>query len=1104
MARLDLTLLGGFRARLDAGLPVVLATRKAQALLAYLASPLGQAHPRDKLASLLWGDMRQPQARASLRQALAAIRRVVIGVDALRVDAETIALDPAAVNVDVLAFEQGAKEGTGPSLERAAALYQGDLLAGLTLNEAPFEEWLLGERERLHELALGVLARLLAQQRAAGATEDAVQSALRLLALDPLQESVHRTLMRLYAQLGRRGAALRQYQVCVAALERELHAEPESETKALYQEILRRQPTPADEPIAPKPAADSIAPKPAEVAAAPAAASRPIAAAPETPFVGRETELAILGDVLTQSLAGDGQLVALLGEAGIGKSRLAAEIAAAAASRGCQVMLGRCYETEQALPFAPWVDALRSARVTDNDALVAGLVPAWRAELARLLPEVAAGAQSARTDADPRNLFEAVVQVLHHLAAERPLVAMFEDLHWADEMSLRLLAFAGRRLVGRRTLLIATARDEDLSLAPLLGQTLGELERDQRLTPVRLGPLSRDDTVALTVRLVQSGPLSMERAAIEEQVWRASEGNPFVAVETVRALGSWRSARADRGMLLPSRVHDLIAQRLERLDEPSRRLVAVAAVVGRQCDFALLQRAADLPELDAARAIEELVRHRVLQPSGDGFEFTHDRIREVAHGDLLAPRRLVLHRRIAESLEALHTGSRAADALTLGTHYRAAEVWDKAARHLKDAGHAAWSRLAKADAAACFEQALDAIGHVAESRQTREEAFEIHFALARVAFSLVDFGRALEHYRTAEDLARTLGDDRRLCQVLGGMLYLLSSEGLHGEATEMGERALALAHTLDDVTLQAWTGVGLGRAYFALGQYRVGIERTRWLVVKDAVTPLDAAARPVTLLPSVGSRTWLALCLAEIGEFAEALSMAQDAVYAADGAGNAQAQVWAYYTLAHIHLSRGESATAIPLLERALALCRNGEMPLYHPRVLGALGSAHALEDRSEQAVELLEHAVAESRAIRLLYGYAALVTALGEAFLGAGDLEEASRLAAEAVALARERGERGDEGWALHLTGEIAACRELVQPTEAAAAYRKALAIAQALEMRPLEARCHLALGALLGSAGDMREATAQLARAGELFTALGIARWRREAEALVAEIAR
>ena len=172
------------------------------------------------------------------------------------------------------------------------------------------------------------------------------------------------------------------------------------------------------------------------------------------------------------------------------------------------------------------------------------------------------------------------------------------------------------------------------------------------------------------------------------------------------------------------------------------------------------------------------------------------------------------------------------------------------------------------------------------------------------------------------------------------MLYLLSSEGLHGEASEMGERALALARTLDDLTLQAWTGVGLGRAYFALGAVSSG-HRADPLARGDGLP--DFPGWPAMLLPSVGSRTWLALCLARLGEYGDALSAAEDAVGAAERADNAQARVWAYYTLAHIHLTRGEPAPALARLERALALCGNGEEPLYYPRVLGALGSAHAL-----------------------------------------------------------------------------------------------------------------------------------------------------------------
>src|SRR5215813_8936588 len=239
--RVDLRLLGGFRARLRHGPSLRVPTRKAQALLAYLALPCGVAHPRDKLAALLWGDMREGQARTNLRQTLFMLRKALPnGIsESLRIDAANVALEPAVVTVDVAAFERLVTQGTSDSLTQAADIYQGDLLQGLAVREAPFEDWLMAERERLRELALEALAKLLTQQRAVGATEPALQTALRLLALDPLLETVHRTLMRLYAQLGRRDSALRQYQICVDVLHRELGVDPEAETRDLYQEILR-------------------------------------------------------------------------------------------------------------------------------------------------------------------------------------------------------------------------------------------------------------------------------------------------------------------------------------------------------------------------------------------------------------------------------------------------------------------------------------------------------------------------------------------------------------------------------------------------------------------------------------------------------------------------------------------------------------------------------------------------------------------------------------------------------------------------------------------------------------------------------------------------
>jgi DNA-binding SARP family transcriptional activator len=238
MERLQLHLLGGFEARTAPGGALVLPTRKTEALLAFLAMPPGQTHPRGKLASLLWGDKGQTQSRGNLRQALTRLRRCLGAPYVLRLDGGEVGLDPARVVSDVQRFEACAAERTPKALAEASRLYQGDFLAGLHLQEPPFEEWLLAQRDRLRELAMKVEAQLVAHHRRAGQLEAALQSALQLLTLDPLQEPVHRTLMRLYVQLGQRGAALRQYQVCTAVLERALRALPEPETKALYQQIL--------------------------------------------------------------------------------------------------------------------------------------------------------------------------------------------------------------------------------------------------------------------------------------------------------------------------------------------------------------------------------------------------------------------------------------------------------------------------------------------------------------------------------------------------------------------------------------------------------------------------------------------------------------------------------------------------------------------------------------------------------------------------------------------------------------------------------------------------------------------------------------------------
>ena len=411
MARLTVTLLGGFEGRLDGGQPLMLTARKVWALLAYLALPPGRMHPRDKLTALLWGGVPDTQARASLRQALLTLRRA-LGLSAALIvqEGEGVGLDARGVDVDAVRLERALRSDGHDGLESIVGLYRGDLLAGLVLDEPPFEEWLVAERERFRELALEGLARLLARQRTAGSVEAGVGTALRLLAIDPLQESVHRTLMRLYAALGRRGDALRHYRECLAVLQRELEAEPEAETRQLYQEILRdrlAQPsrvgvgqTTADAPVVSR---SDLAP--------------PALGLAEVPLVGRVAELERLRQALDTAWSGHAQLFLVRGEAGVGRSRLITELAGDAERRGGRALLGQCHESDQALPFGPWVDLLRAALAEVGPEL-GGLAPAWRVELMRLLPELGDAATSLPEGLmHHRRLFEAVAAFVYNLAA---------------------------------------------------------------------------------------------------------------------------------------------------------------------------------------------------------------------------------------------------------------------------------------------------------------------------------------------------------------------------------------------------------------------------------------------------------------------------------------------------------------------------------------------------------------------------------------------------------------------------------------------------------------------------------------------------------------
>ncbi len=1078
MARLHLTLLGGFQARLDPGATLALPTRKAQALLAYLAVPPGRLHPRNKLAALLWGGIREESARASLRQALFAIRKALGAAEGVvRQDGDALRLDPTAIEVDVAAFEDAVANGSPEALEHAADLYRGDLMSGFTLDEPPFEEWLLSERERLRERALEALAQILAHQRKAGATEPAIQTALRLLALDPLQEVVHRALMRLYAAAGRRGAALRQYQQCVNVLGRELGIEPEPETKTLYRDILRHRPSRVTVIEA------SSADPHARVAVAPSRA--PVA---DVPMIGRAQELEQLKIALDEACAGHGAIIAILGEAGIGKTRLVSELVTTAEARGTRVLLGRSYETEQVLPFGPWVDAFRAAHATGQ---LRTLSPIQRADLSHLFPELAsADVERLKSAPDFLKVFESVTTAVAVLAGQRPLVLVIEDVHWADEMSLRLLAFLARRLQALPVLAIITFRDEELPDAAMLRRVLSELQRERRLSVLIVKALSYDDTVALVQTLARSGTDTMALARLREAAWNASAGNPFVIVETVHS--------HVQGTGLSDAVRQLVTHRLERLSERAGMLTAVAALIGREFEFALVQRAAGLSENEAAESVEELIRHRVLHGVGERFDFTHDRIRDVVRAEILAPRRRALHRRVAEAIESVYAEDLQQHVLALGLHYEGAEMWPQAVGYLRRAATHAFTQSAYRAAVSCLERALAAASRLPQTAEVLNEMLDLWLQLRTALWPLAEFDRIGKCLEDAERLAIALDDRRRQGNIAAYVSVLRWITGDVPSARHYAQTAHQVAASVDDSALRAISNFYLGLAHYVLGVYAESeaafLENVPTLAVTKERYVLGAPRSHLVL-----AAAWVVLPFTERGAFEAGLAYGQASLKLAEDAEDFFGIVTASYCLAYLHGQKGELDLAAPLLERALAVCRAREFSVWLPQITGYLGHVHAQAGRVDEGLAMLERAIEIYEATRA-WPFRTLFTAhRGGACLLAGRRDDALALGRAALTLARDHHERGHEAWALRFLGEVASQDDARDGEIAEGHYREALALATELGMRPLVAHCHLGLGLLCRQVGVRATTRQHLNTAAAMFRDLDMGTWRARAEAML-----
>jgi DNA-binding SARP family transcriptional activator len=1066
MASLDLALLGGFTARLASGQLLCLPRAKARALIAILALQPGQTQARDKLTSVLWPEFPDDQARHSLRQTLFMLRKRAPSLE-LAIDGDSLILPASTVTVDVAQFRALAARGTPDALAEASSLYRGDLLEGLRVKERPFEDWLLGERERLRELAIGTLRTLLAHHSARGATDEALQAALRLVSIDPLNEPAHRALIGLYAATGRRALALRQYETLARGLKRELDVAPEPETVLCYEQVLR-----GDGWRAPSARAQTSA-----------ARLTPI------PLVGRDHDLARLTRALDGAWLGHGASIAIVGEAGVGKTRLVEELADRVQRRGGRILLARSFEMEQVLSFGCWLDALRPI-VAQGAPALRDLEPIWRRELARFFPE--AGVLRPPPTSAPNGdlqLFEAVGRLLDRLAVDRPQVLIFEDLHWADEMSLRLLSFVAHRIAERRVLLVVTAREEEVADIPRLKTLLEALGRDARHVRLALRPLSRTALGSLTRYVTTAVGDPGAFAALEQRVWEVSEGNPFVALETVRALEE-NGLSSKSTTTLPFRVTELITNRLDRLDDRVRDLVEVAAVIGREFEPEVLQRAAGLDAPEAASAIQLLARRSVLVARGDRLDFVHDRVREVALGHLLPPRRRLVHAQVATAIAQTYERDLSMHAGRLAMHYREGHVWDKALPFLVMAGRQAAARTAHREAVACYEHALDALGRRPATSEDGPATIEIYFAL-RYSLAVLDERERVEFcLREAERRSTQLGDSERLGWALCHLSRELLASGRNAASREHAERALGIGESMGYSALASHASYRLAQASLSAGDYQQVRDRlTRMLAAADAEASRGRESQLATL--TIQGRAWLGWALGELGDFEEGLGWGREALQLAENRlHDPYSMGWACTGLAEIYRVKGDLAPAVELLERVRGLAAKHGLQDLTMSVTRTLGNAYALSGRLQEGLDLLRRALAmlEANGYRRQYA-TCFIEQLGRALLIQGEMDEAYALALRALALARARGERGWEAYSLWLLGDVAAGREHADVEIAERHYRAAIALATELAMRPLIARAHRGLGMLYKRApGNSETAHVHLATANAMAHELGL----------------
>jgi DNA-binding SARP family transcriptional activator/tetratricopeptide (TPR) repeat protein len=1060
--------------------------RKAQALLLYLAVE-GGLPSRSKLAALLWPDSEASDARRALRNALSLLRTLLADPNPaaapdslsggqgahLLSRGELIGLNPQApLELDLAVVQQAysaaQRFSTPPpetqraalvtQLQQALALVRGPFLDGFWLREETgFDEWVQQHRDQWQVRLLQLFDRLSSWQEAAGELEPVIATLTCWLAFDPLSEEASQRLMRVQLARGDTSAALQVYATLRTRLAEALQVKPSADTVALAERI--RTLAAARHGNAPvRPASEESRP-PGELVA---------------PLIGRASAFSQLVGRLQQARAGQAQAVLVVGEAGIGKTRLAREFVAWAQAQGAEVLSGYAFEAGGRLPYQLLIEALRP-RLEAENAPEDLLEDLWLAELARLLPELRGRYPDLPAPTEDEltargQLFEAVARLVDALAQRAQLVLLLDDLQWADGASLDLLRYLGYfwSRHGSRVLLLGTVRSEGLD-AQLAAQ-LSDLGRDLPLTQVPLQPLSQAQTLQLlealvgeqnetgTARPTSAGSdLASERPLLTlgDVLFAQTAGQPLYLLETLKLLrerqwlvpqldpdGSWRleptremaaalvQERSQRELLPPS-VRAMILARLLKLAPAARRLVMAGAVLGTRASAKMLWQVAELGMQDGLEALEEAVKSGLLREEQAGtdrvgrYRFAHDLMRDVVYTELGAARRQVLHQRALERLS--NEGARAAE---LAYHALLAGEDERAARYSVQAGDEALAVFAVDEAIGHYQQAR-ALLQESQPMQTELPASEVAHLYASLGQSYTFLHAWEQAQETYEELVAYAQHKPlpALVSITLNRLAILALQQSHdrSKVRALLEEAWRMAETSHDQKALAETACNLAQIFGVVwedpksarphGEQAVSLAR--------GIQDQELEARSLFLLG------WIHI---HGGDFAEAMRCleASLALYAALGS-----EQTASRELSIAPFLMGSPLTQ-PLTNRAAeALCW----------VFLAIAQVHG--GQVLHSIRSGRRALALSKEIKNVWVQIHSTIGLTHELLDAGVYEEALVLTQQTVALARTLPPAIN--FQVFLTTLGSAYQAMQQWEEARRTLEEAEAVAEALDLGPL-----------------------------------------------------